>query len=241
MSVRPIQNSTPLDIRAMLRRVMPVRGVLDSALRRIVLRGARLVDGPGRRLVALDEDRLLAAARRRAGGRDFGDTTFLGGLRQLLRGLVEEAGLNFLGRIAAREAIVNCLANRLRLERDRGRHPEIGTQEIRRPLVITGLPRSGSTLLHALLAQDPANRVPQTWEMMTPSPPPETATYDGDPRIAITARQIRWFPRLAPEFRKIHAVGARLPEECVVILSHSFLSTRSEEHTSELQSLRHLV
>jgi sulfotransferase family protein len=205
---------------------MPAREVFDAAVRQIVRRGARLVDGPGRRLVTLDEDRLLAAARRRAGGRDFEDTMFLGGLRRLLHGLAEEAGLNFLGRIAAREAIVNCLANRLRLERDRGRHPEIATQEIRRPLVITGLPRSGSTLLHGLLAQDPANRVPQTWEMMTPSPPPERATYDCDPRIAITERQIRWFERLAPEFRKIHAVGARLPEECVVILSHSFLSSQ---------------
>src|SRR5262249_19724175 len=106
------------------------------------------------------------------------------------------------------------------------RYPEIAAQTIDRPIVITGLPRSGSTLLHTLLAQDPGNRVPQTWEMLSPSPPPDRATYDTDPRIAITETQLRWFQRVLPDFAKIHPVGARLPEECVVILSHSFLSSQ---------------
>src|SRR5262249_17975739 len=123
-------------------------------------------------------------------------------------------------------AIVSHLTNRLRLEEDRRRHPEIAAEEIRRPIVITGLPRSGSTLLHALLAQDPANRVPQTWETLRPSPPPDRETYDRDPRIASADRDLRWFARLVPEFKKIHAIGARLPEECVPILSHSFISAQ---------------
>ena len=92
--------------------------------------------------------------------------------------------------------------------------------------MITGLPRSGSTLLHGLLAQDPANRVPQTWETLRPSPPPDCLTYDRDPRIASAERDLRWFDRLVPEFKKIHAVGARLPEECVPLLSHSFISSQ---------------
>jgi hypothetical protein len=74
------------------------------------------------------------------------------------------------------------------------------------------------------MAQDPANRVPLNWEIMYPSPPPERRTHATDPRGARAERQIRWFQRLQPEFRKIHPVGARLPEECVVILSHTFLS-----------------
>jgi hypothetical protein len=195
-------------------------------LRGIIRRGARLMDGPGRRLVSLDTQSLLAAGRRRAGGHDFEDTTFFEGLSRLAHALTTEARLNFLGRVSAREALVSHLANRLRLEQDRRRYPEIAAERIHRPLVITGLPRSGSTLLHTLLAQDPGNRVPQTWEMLTPSPPPERETYDGDPRIAITERHLRWFQRLVPEFKTIHPVGARLPEECVVILSHSFLSSQ---------------
>ena len=195
-------------------------------LLQILRRGARLIDSPARRLVTLDTDALLAASRRRADHQDFEDMTFLEGLNRLLHALVTEARLNLLGRIVARDSIVGYLANRLRLEQDRSEHPEIAAQRIHRPIVITGLPRSGSTLLHSLLAQDPANRVPRMWEMVTPSPPPDGATYECDPRIASLERRLRWFDRLVPEFKKIHSVGARLPEECVVILSHSFLSSQ---------------
>ena len=186
--------------------------------------GARIMAAPGRRLLRLDTRRLLAAARQRTGLSDFGDPDFHEPLDRLLRSLEREAHLNFVGRVGARTDLVGMLANRLMLEADRARHPGIAAQEIRRPLFITGLPRSGSTFLHGLLAQDPAHRVPVHWELRYPSPPPERASCETDPRIERAARQLRWFFRLAPEFRKIHPVDARLPEECVVILSHSFLS-----------------
>lgn len=203
---------------------MMLTKVQDRAFRAIVRHGGKIALGPGRRLVRLDEAALLAAARRRTGLSDFGDPAFHEPLRRLLQSLESEAHLNFIGRIAAREDLTRMLANRLKLEHDRHQHPQIGDEAIRRPLFIMGLPRSGSTLLHGLLAQDPANRVPQNWETLYPSPPPQRATYDSDRRIEIVDRHIRWFQRLAPEFQKIHPVGARLPEECVVILSHSFLS-----------------
>jgi hypothetical protein len=195
----------------------------QGALRKIIQRGGRVLEGPGRRWLRLDAATLLSAARRRARCSDFGAPTVGEPLGRLLQSLEAEAQLNLLGRIAAREDLTRMLANRLRLERDRQLHPDIAAEEIRRPLFITGLPRSGSTL-HTLLAQDPANRVPLNWETLYPSPPPERATYESDPRIALAERQIRWFYRLQPAFRQIHPVGARLPEECVVILSHTFLS-----------------
>jgi hypothetical protein len=167
---------------------------------------------------------MLATASRRTGLHDFGDPSFREPLERLLRSLESEARLNLVGRIAAREDLTGMLMNRLFLERDRERHPGIAEQQIRRPLIITGMPRSGSTFLHGLLAQDPTSRVPLHWELRFPSPPPERATRDTDPRVERAARHIRWFHRLAPEFRKIHPVGARLPEECVVVLSHAFLS-----------------
>ena len=78
--------------------------------------------------------------------------------------------------------------------------PRIAEERIERPLFIVGLPRTGSTLLHHLLAQDPASRVAQAWEVMSPSPPPERARYETDPRIAQAERQLRWLdcprPRL---------------------------------------------
>ena len=186
--------------------------------------GAGIIGRRRRRILALDLDRMLATATRRTGLDDFGDPAFRKPLARLLRSIEGEARLNVIGRIAAREDLTGMLMNRLFLERDRASHPGIAQQQIRRPLVITGMPRSGSTFLHGLLAQDPARRVPLHWELRFPSPPPDLATRDTDPRIERAARHIRWFHRLAPEFKKIHPVGARLPEECVVVLSHSFLS-----------------
>ena len=179
--------------------------------------------GVARRVLALEADRLLAAAARRTGLHDFGDAAFREPFERLLRSLRRDARLTLVGRIAARIELTSLLVNRLALERDRMHHPGIAAERITRPLVITGLPRSGSTLLHGLLAQDPASRVPLHWELRFPSPP-DRSLRDADPRIERAARDIGWFSRLSPEFRKIHPVDARLPEECVVILGHSFLS-----------------
>jgi len=203
---------------------MEMVGLRERALREIIRHGGRIVEGPGRRFIPLEEARLLAAARRRTRLSDFGDPSFHEPLRRLVRSFEIDARLSFMGRLAAREDLTRLLTNRLKMERDRQWHPEITAEEIRRPLFITGLPRSGTTLLHGLMAQDPANRSPLNWEMLYPSPPPERSRYETDPRIELAERQLRWFHRLVPDFRKIHPVGARLPEECLIITSYSFLS-----------------
>lgn len=186
--------------------------------------GLRLLDGPAQLAVSLAPERLLAAARRSARCDDLGPPDFEEPFRILLASIEAESRLNGIGRIAARHDLTGMLVNRLLLERDRRQHPGIAAEEIRRPLVIAGLPRTGSTFLHGLLAADPANRTPRHWELRAPSPPPERVTYETDPRIARAARDVRWFIRLAPRFPAIHPVGERLPEECVVILSHAFRS-----------------
>lgn len=81
-----------------------------------------------------------------------------------------------------------------------------------------------TTLLHALLAQDLATRAPLGWEVMYPSPPPCPSLAGRDRRIALAERQMQWFHRLSPAFRAIHPTGATLPDECLVITSHSFVS-----------------
>jgi hypothetical protein len=78
--------------------------------------------------------------------------------------------------------------------------------------------------LRTLLAQDPAHRVPLNWETMAPSPPPERATYQTDRRIGQARRFLAWFHRLNPDIKRIHPLGAQLPEECLIITSHSFYS-----------------
>jgi hypothetical protein len=199
--------------------------VLRTGLR-VLNRIGEGLERVGIELVSLDEQRLLDAACRDTGIASFGDEGFREPLRLLLRSLQNEGRLTLLGRIAARADIAGLLATRLRLEADRKRYPGIADEVIRRPLFVVGLPRTGSTLLHHVLAQDPVGRVARAWEVMEPSPPPERARYDTDPRIGRAARRLAWFDRIAPDFKRIHPLGAELPLECIAIMSASFASPR---------------
>jgi putative membrane protein len=192
----------------------------------VINAGANLL---GRRwLPKLGEESILDAARSQTRLENFGDPPLLEPLRLLLKSANTEARLNLMGRLATRHDTIRLLSNRLRMEEDRKNNPGIAQEVIRRPIIITGLPRTGTTLLHNLLTLDPAHRVPLTWETMYPSPPPEAATYSKDSRIAIVNSQILWFHRLVKGFNRIHPVGALLPEECLLIFSHSFISYQFE-------------
>lgn len=195
-----------------------------SMLLRLINKVGRPLTKNGFSFLRLDEKTLLDKACAQTGLDDFGDDSFREALQVLLRAFETEAGLSFVGRICVHGDSVRLLSNRLRLVADRRRHPAIGAEVIRRPLFITGLPRSGTTFLHALLAQDPAHRAPQVWEVMHPSPPPEQASYATDARITATARELKWLDLLMPDFETVHLIDARLPQECIAITSHDFRS-----------------
>ena len=164
---------------------------------------------------------LIEAAKRRCGLDDFGGGDFFEGLSRLLDSCHRESRLNLIGKIALRTDLTRILCSRLFMQRDWQLYPAVARQEIRQPLFIVGLPRSGTTLLHMLLAADPEHRAPLTWEVMTPSPP----TRDGEKRRIQRAMQscncLNW---LAPTFRQVHAVGAELPQECVGLMTPTFMS-----------------
>ncbi|RMH09972.1 MAG: sulfotransferase, partial [Nitrospirae bacterium] len=183
--------------------------------------------------VELNEEILCDRACAETGLHDFGDDAFREPLRILLRAYRTEAKLTFIGKLGAWHDTLRLLKNRLLLIEDRKRYPAIAKQEIRKPIFIVGLPRTGSTLLHNLFAQDPANRVPWTWEVMFPSPPPGQTRVEEDPRIAQTDTLLRRFDSLAPTFKTIHPMQANWPTECVGILSHTFAS-------SQFQSTYHI-
>jgi hypothetical protein len=174
--------------------------------------------------ITLDEESLLAEAQRNTGLADFGDESFREPMRIFLTALEGEAKLNLIGRLLARSDVLNLLENRLRMTEERRRHPEIDREEVRRPLFITGLPRTGTSILHELLGQDPDNRVPLAWEVRHPCPPPETATYRTDPRIAKTDDEIRLWNHIVPEYPTMHELGATIPVECIVLTTHEFRS-----------------
>lgn len=176
--------------------------------------------------ISLDPDDLLAAASKAAGLSDFGPDSFLPGFHKLLESLEADGRLSLFGRFFARRQLLELLTHRLELADWRKQRPEIADVEIRRPLFILGLPRTGTTLLYGLLAEDPANRAPLSWEIDQPSPPAETATYQTDPRIATTQARFDQVKSLAPGFQAIHPIGALMPQECIVPTASEFMSLR---------------
>jgi hypothetical protein len=173
----------------------------------------------------LEEYALLDEAIQNTDLSDFGDDEFRDGLRVLLKALNGEARLNAFGRAFAHGDILRNLENRLRVTEDLKCHPEILDVKIVQPIVVVSLPRTGSTILHHLLAQDPDNRYVATWECNLLSPPPEAASWDSDPRIA------EWGQVMAtahgtevPEFEAMHPMGARLAEECLTLMAFDFKS-----------------
>jgi hypothetical protein len=191
----------------------------------------RLVNGVGRlvaplgiRPVSLDPESLLAGARDRVKLEDFGDDDFREGLSRVTSALESEAALSLIGRFVVRQDLLSSLGNRLEMVDWHKRHPEIAEQPIRRPIVIVGQGRSGTTILHELMTLDPANRVPLTWEVDRPAPPPERATYETDARIDEVQHQLDQAERLIPDFKRMHRMGARLPQECVRMTASEFRS-----------------
>lgn len=176
----------------------------------------------GRSLVSLEESDVLRSACEATGLDDFGDDWFREPLSVLLRAFEDEAKLTLLGRLIARTDVQRVLENRLRIEDHLAHHPEIHEETIEAPLVVTGLGRAGTTFLHELLAQDPDNRVPMLWEMMDSVPPPEPATYETDPRILASHRQISLMDEIVPAFPSMQEVAGDLPNECIFLLAHQF-------------------
>ena len=168
---------------------------------------------------------LIDEARRRTGLSDFGDIPFERPMRMLLRACREEAELSLFGGAAIRWDTVRFLENLLRLRDEEKRSPEILDEPVAAPLVIAGLPRSGTTFLHGLLIEDSANIVPRVWQLIYPYPA-RGKRGGADRRQQRVARQLQMFQMLAPQFRRLHPIEASSPQECSEITAHIFASLR---------------
>ncbi len=171
-----------------------------------------------------DPDRLVADACAETGCDDFGDDGWQPALRRLTDGLVDEARLSPIGVEIAHLDIMRALKNRLGVIAWRTAHPEVAREPVTAPIVIVGQPRTGTTILYDLLAQDPDLRAPLTWEVDSPCPVPQPETYDTDPRIAETQASIELSEQIIPGFLAYHPMGARVGQECVRITAGEFTS-----------------
>ena len=199
----------------------------------------------GRIAESLTAPRLLDDARRRTGLDDFGEGDISTPLEMLIDSIHTEANLHPLGYLITRARILGVLANRLISQYWFSRHPQILEQEVDPPIVITGLQRTGTTLLQRMFAADPAIRSVASWEALNPAPPlprrrdrrSTTENHDGrrsmatlgdDPRVRFARRSQRALRLLAPEFFIIHPVEHDGAEEEILLLDSSLISTVPE-------------
>ena len=162
---------------------------------------------------------LIAEARAQTGGlEDFGTGPFVEPLGIFVDSLRDDAMLNPTGVYIAKNVAMGHIMNRLNYVNDRKLYPRIAEQKIVKPVFIIGFPRTGTTILHDILAQDPANRAPLTWEVMFPSPPPQTATFETDSRIAVCESSFTAVRAAIPQFKAMHPMGAQLSQECVTLM-----------------------
>lgn len=180
--------------------------------------------GAHSRAAALNAEQLVDAATEATGLTDFGDDAWREGLDRLVDALTEEAQLNEVGIAAASKEIRYLLTARLNIVAHAAAHPEVAAADVVAPLVIIGQARTGTTILHDLLAQDPRARVPLTWEVERPCPPPERASYDNDPRITAVNARIAAVAAVMPQLAGMHPMGAQLGQECVCITTSDFRS-----------------
>ena len=169
-------------------------------------------------------DRLVATAIEETGFDDFGEASWQEGLDVLLDALAAEARLNEVGVVVSEGGVVTDLSNRLRIEAWRAEHPEVAEERIERPIIIVGQPRTGTTILLDLMAQDPANRAPMSWEIERPVPPPATETFLTDPRIGECQAGFDLVESIIPGFTAFHELGAQLAQEDVRIFTSDFRS-----------------
>jgi hypothetical protein len=171
-----------------------------------------------------DPGRLIATACEEAGSDDFGADGWQPGLELVAHGLVTEARLSPIGVEIANLDLMRALKNRLDVIAWRKQHPEIAAKGIDGPIVIVGQPRTGTTIVYDLLAQDPDLRAPLTWEVDAPCPVPRPDTYHDDPRIAATQASLEMSEQIIPGFLAFHPMGALVGQECVRITASEFTS-----------------
>ena len=174
-------------------------------------------------------ERVLAEAKKKVGLTDFGDEGFREPLDVLIDSINREANLNPVGRMIIRGRIVGVLINKLVAQDTIKKHPEILEMSVEAPIVVAGLARTGTTMLHRLIAEDPSIRSLASWEAINPAPHTTQGAGGGpDPRVGQAAKAAKGLKYMSPGFFAIHPAEPNAPEEEVILLEQAFLTTTPE-------------
>ena len=176
----------------------------------------------------INANEILDQAKSETGLSDLGEPLFFEGLNKLTDSINNEASLNEIGIQAQPIRIQGLLSNRLRFEEDLKKFPEILDQEIIAPIVIVGLPRTGSTMTHRLLASDPNHTAMLWWEGRYPALLPGEKRGDIEARMELGKAEVDAVVAASPEALDIHPWDYKGADEEILLLEHNFLSTVPE-------------
>jgi len=167
--------------------------------------------------ISLDPNQLMQFAQQTVGSTDWGENRFKIAYEKLLTSFEEEANLSHFGRERIQNVTMRGMMTQLRIQAFLKGNPGVTEKPITRPIVIASFPRTGTTLLHKLMATDPKARVPLFWELVAPIPPCPPEMRDKDPRIELVRAGLnKGFERI-PKMRAIHNTESDAPEECLVL------------------------
>lgn len=192
-------------------------------LLRTVNNVGRVLDGSGVRIAHLNAGEILDRAHSLTGVA-LNDSVPKTGLETLVTSLKDEAELSLFGRFAVRNVLRRAAESRLNIEGALRSMDECGRHAIREPVIIIGMPRSGTTILHALLQFDRNHRAPLSWECLLPYPAPRAEDYEACERLNTVRREFEQLFRLVPDFKKKHYMEADSPQECIGITALNFAS-----------------
>jgi hypothetical protein len=167
-------------------------------------------------------DAMLARARDESGLDDFGSGNFLEGLTQLVNATNRGMKLGATGTVVFQEEVNRLLVNLLRFAHDLKRHPEILEEEIDDPIIILGLPRTGTTKLQRILAADPDTLSTKCWQTMYPAPIPGSPSNGEDPRIESCRQLLADLAQVSPGLMQLHPMRADYVDEEVFFHFFSF-------------------
>ena len=176
----------------------------------------------------LDSKQIIDAAKNHTNLEYFGNPLFLEGFECLIQSINEEADLNEIGIEAQQHRLVGILANLLRIEDACIQHPEILNEKIKSPVVIVGLPRTGSTMTHRLLASDPRHTAMLWWEGRYPAMLPNEVRGHPDERMEMGKAEVEAVMQASPEALTIHPWDYKGADEEILLLEHTFFSTVPE-------------
>ena len=170
----------------------------------------------------LNSEVITRTAAKRAGWKGEVPASAVAGLERLVASINDESNPNPFGELAVKGLLERTMYGRLKVEQHIQAHPEILDEKIKEPVFIIGMPRTGTSILHALMHEDPAHRSPLAWECLLPYPVPKPDSYTDNSQLNTIRKEFGQLFKLVPDFQQKHYMEADSPQECIGVNAMDF-------------------